>query len=75
MALSIPENYLKKKGKRTDKANELIKKLKEKQVEGDNAYQAYDKIAVRYNAILSMANVKIVNKMSGKKRKDLAVIF
>ena len=49
--------------------------LKEKQLEGDNAYQAYDKIAVRYNAILSMANVKIVNKMSGKKRKDPAVIF
>lgn len=66
---------LEEKGKRTDRANELIKKLKEKQVEGDNAYQAYDKIAVRYNAILSMANVKIVNKMSGKKRKDPAVIF
>lgn len=74
-ALLYTRKLLEEKCKNEDRSNELITALKDMQVKGDGMYQAYDKLAIRYNAVLSMITVKAVNKMAGKHRKSLAVMY
>lgn len=73
-ALLYTRKLLSERGK-GEESEELVKEIKAREDEGETSYKKYDKVAVRYNAILSMMFVKFINKFSKKHHKDPAVLF
>lgn len=73
-ALLYTRKLLSERGK-GERSESLIKEIKAKEEESETSYKAYDKVAVRFNAILSMLFVKMINKFSRKHHKEPAVLF
>lgn len=74
-ALLYTRKLLEERGKGKAEERELVEEIRRVEKEGRDAYEAYDQVAVRYNAVLSMIFVKLINKLSKKHRREPAVLY